>query len=247
MVDGKLGLVVNSDSGHQGAYAIVDPETGDTLEQGLLPLGDAGDDLEGLAGRDDKLYGLSSAGWMRVWTRSNKRFVLNEPAYPIAPIDGSEKLKGKPANDNGMACGARSVNCGRNYEGLCLVAPARATGPCVGFAASKTDGRLYCLTERDGRFAVDRERSIAITGHAKLADCAFGDDGRLWAGSNILDAARVYRIDGWSDPSSARVTLIGSLGSGFPEAIAARGHELYRLSDTGGDTPSLMMKFRCAR
>jgi hypothetical protein len=246
-IDGKLALVVNSDSGHEGAYAVIDPESGETRERGSLPLGDAGDDVEGLAGRDDKLYGLTSSGWMRVWGRRDKGFALVDGPYPIAEVDLSEKVKGKPSRSDAMACGARTVNCGRNYEGLCLIDRAHAAGACVGFAASKQDGALYCLTEQAGRFAVDRERSIAITDHAKLADCAFGDDGRLWAGSNFLDAARVYRIDGWSDPQSASVTQIGSLGIGFPEAIAARGDVIYRLSDTGGELPSLMMKFRCRR
>jgi hypothetical protein len=245
-IDGKLALVVNSDSGHQGAYAVIDPDTGATREQGSLPLGDAGDDVEGLAGRDDKLYGLTSAGWVRVWARQGNGFALVAGPYPIAPLDLSEKVKAKPSKGEAMACGARTVNCGRNYEGLCL-APRGTGAPCVGFAASKKDGKLYCVTEQDDRLGVDRERSIEITGSERLADCAFGDDGTLWAGSNVLDASRVYRIEGWTDPGSARVTPIGSLGLGFPEAIAARGDVLYRLSDTGGDLPSLMTKFRCRR
>ena len=53
-----------------------------------------------------------------------------------------------------MVCGATATNCGRNYEGLCL-APAGAGGACVGFAASKADGHLYCVTTADdGRLAV---------------------------------------------------------------------------------------------
>src|SRR5262245_3472634 len=42
-IDGKLSLLVVADSGNDGAYAILDPETGDTGEQGKLPLGGGGD------------------------------------------------------------------------------------------------------------------------------------------------------------------------------------------------------------
>jgi hypothetical protein len=230
-IDGKLVLVVAGDSGNDGAYGLVDPDDGKTLETGKLPLGDAGDDLEGLAARGGKLYGLISSGWMLVWERRGGAFALVDGPYAIG--------------DDSDTCGKTKSNCKRNFEGLCL--PAQ--GP--GFAASKTDGALYPLVERDGRFALSHDHPIAITGGGRppnggaLADCAFDDRDRLWAASNLFDLGHVYRVDGWRDPATAKVVQIGALGVGFPEVIAARGDVLYRMSDLGG-APSLMAKFRCS-
>jgi hypothetical protein len=247
-LEGKPALVVVSDSGNDGAYAIVDPETGETREQGKLPLGEAGEDIEGLASRGDKIYGLTSSGWMRVWVRSGAGFELAEAAYPIGPVDLPDKSGGnKPPKGDGMVCGAKATNCGRNYEGLCLVDTAHAKGPCAGYAASKADGHLYCLIEQDGKLLVQHATSIEITRPGALADCAFSaDDGTLWAGSNLFDLSQVYRIDGWADPATAKVVAFAQIGVGFPETIAARGDVIYRMSDTGG-SPSLMAKYRCKR
>jgi len=77
-----------------------------------------------------------------------------------------------------------------------------------------------------------------------MADCAFSDDGKLYAGSNLFDLGNVYRVDGWQDPSTAKVTRLAAIGVGFPETLAVRGDVFYRMSDTGG-APSLMKKYRC--
>lgn len=247
-IDGALALVVISDSGNHGAYAILDPDTGETREQGSLPLGGPGEDLEGLAARGDRLYGVTSAGWMRAWKRGAGGFELVDGPYPLGPIDlpNTRGIGDKPPAGTGMVCAQRGTNCGRNYEGLCLVDAAHARGPCAGFVAAKADGYLYCLLERDGRFTASYPRRIAIARPGVLADCAFGDDGSLWAGSNLFDLAMVYRIDGWEEPASATVHQVAPLGLGFPETLAVRGDVIYRMSDTGG-APSLLYKFRCPR
>lgn len=230
-IDGKLSLVVVADSGHEGAYAVIDPETGETGEQGKLPLGKLEDDLEGLAAREDRLYGLTSTGLMRVWKRNGNAFELVDGPYPI----------GKTAD--GTACTAGSVHrCKINYEGLAL-AP-RPQGRCAGFACSKGDGHLYCLVEENGRYAVDPGQRIAVTRPGVLADCAFSDTGTLWVGNNMFGLNEVFRIDGWAEPKTAKVVSTNAFGIGFPEVIAARGDVIYRMSDTGG-SPSLMAKFRC--
>jgi hypothetical protein len=231
-IDGALALVVVGDSGRRGAYAILDPDTGVTREQGTLPLGDAGDDLEGLASRGGRLYGLTSSGWLRVWERAGNGFTLVEGPAPIGGAD--------------MACGARATNCGHDYEGLCLVDPAHADGPCAGFVAARADGALYCLEEREGRFVATPELRIPITRAGALADCTFDDDGTLWAGANLLAMAQVWRVDGWDAPATATVTRFAQLGAGFPEVIAVRGDAFYRMSDAGG-APSLLAKYRCTR
>lgn len=242
-IDRKAALVVVGDSGNHGAYGILDPDTGATRETGKLPLdANAGDDIEGLAARGDRLYGLTSSGWIRVWQRDGKGFRLVEPAYPLGPVDlpDTQNNNRAPAGD-GMVCRGPVVNCGRNYEGLCL-AP-RPAG-CVGFAASKADGHLYCLTEEAGKLVVHRDRAIAVTRPGALADCAFSDDGTLWAGSNMFDLGRAYRIASWADVAHAEAQPVGSLGVGFPEGIAARSDVVYRFSDMGG-APSLMARYRC--
>jgi len=244
--DGKPALVVVSDSGNGGAYAIVDAETGASLETGKLPLGDAGDDLEGLATRGGTIVGVTSSGWIRAWTRVAGGFELAGPAYPLGPVDLSDKggMGDKPPAGTGMVCGARATNCGRNYEGLCLVDPAHANGSCVGFVASKADGHLYCVVEEAGKLAVKFAPRIPIGRPGVVSDCAFGADGTLWVGSNLFDMAHVYRIDGWTTPESAKVVALAPLGIGFPETLAVRGDVIYRMSDTGG-APSLMTRFRC--
>ena len=248
-IDGKLSLVVVSDSGNRGEYAVIDPETGETGERGSLALGAAGDDLEGAAARGGLLVALNSSGWIRTWKHDDATHaftVVDEP-YPLGPIDLSDKKDGNhpPAGD-GMVCGAKVTNCGRNYEGVCLVDPAHQKGPCVGFAAAKADGHLYCLTDEAGKLVVHHDKAIEITRPGALADCAFGDDGSLWAGSNLFDLANVYQVTGWDEPATATVTLLAAIGVGFPETLAVRGDLFYRMSDTGG-SPSLLAKFRCSR
>jgi hypothetical protein len=117
---------------------------------------------------------------------------------------------------------------------------------CVGFAASKVDVKLYCLTETAGKLVAHHGRAIAITRPGALGDCAFGDDGSLWAGSNLFDFANVYEVKGWAEPASATVVKLGGLGFGFPETLAVKGDVFYRMSDTGG-SPSLLAKYRCTR
>ena len=247
VIDGKPELVVVGDSGNHGAYGIVDPETGATIETGLLPLStEAGDDIEGVSARGDQLLGLTSAGWMRVWRRQGKGFELVGKPYPLGPVDLPDtKNDNRPPESDGMVCSAHVVNCGRNYEGLCI-APTPRDGACVGFAASKADGHLYCLTDEAGRLVVHHDRSIAITRPGALADCAFGEDDTLWAGSNLFDLGNVYRVAHWEDPANARLERVASLAIGFPETLAVRGDVVYRMSDLGG-TPSLMARYRCRR
>jgi len=155
--------------------------------------------------------------------------------------------KGKPKGD-GMVCDGKVVNCGRNYEGLCLL-PDRGSAPttkppCIGFAAGKQDGRLYCVTEERGRLVVHHAPAIEIAGHESLADCAFDNHGGLWAGSNMFDLGRVYRVIDWQTPERADVQRVAALALGFPETLAVRDDIVYRMSDMGG-SPSLMARYRC--
>lgn len=244
-IDGKLELVVVGDSGNSGAYGIVDPETGETIETGTLPLStEASDDIEGVSARGDQVLGVTSSGWMRVWQRKGKGFELVGKPYPLGPVDLPDtKNNDRAPEGDGMVCKGTVVNCGRNYEGLCI-APVPRPGACIGFAASKADGHLYCLTDEAGKLVVHHDRAIAITRPGALADCAFGGDDTLWVGSNMFDLGNVYRVAHWEDPAKAEVERVAPLAIGFPELIAVRGDMVYRMSDMGG-SPSLMVKYRC--
>jgi len=242
-IDGASVLVVVSDSGNHGDYALVDPDSGKTIEEGKLPLGDASDDIEGAATRNGHLVGLTSSGWIREWERVDHGFALVGAAYPIGPVDlPDHSAKMKPPKSDGMVCGAKATNCGRDYEGLCLA--TKPTTSCVGMVASRADGHVYCLEDREGKLAVDRTRAIEVGPSGTLADCAFAEDDRLFVGANVLGTDQVVRIDGWATPATAKVIAIGPLGVGFPEVIAARGDMIWRMSDAGG-APSLMAKYRC--
>src|SRR5207248_4306502 len=90
VIDGKLELVAVGDSGNHGAYAVIDPETGETTEQGKLPLGDSGgDDIEGVAGLGATFLGVTSDGTMRRWVRKpdGVGFDLIGAPYQLAAKD----------------------------------------------------------------------------------------------------------------------------------------------------------------
>lgn len=247
-IDGALALVVVSDSGNDGAYGIVDPDTGKTREEGKLPLGKAGADIEGVAAKDGLLYGVTSSGWMRVWKRAGNRFELAQDAYPLGPVDLPDKKSKLSAPDGkGMVCGAKVGNCGRDYEGLCLAnKPPAGEHACVGFVASRADGHLYCLEQSGTELRVIHDKSIPIGKSGTLADCAFSDVDRLLVGANLFGTDQVVVVTGWADPATAKVTPLAPIGVGFPEVIAARGDLIWRMSDTGG-APSLMARYRCPK
>jgi hypothetical protein len=208
----------------------------------VSPLGGGGDDLEGLAIFRGRLAAISSAGWIREYERAAAGFTLVAGPYPLGPIDLPDKKLEPGAT--GMVCNEKKVNCGRNYEGICLA--TRPNGRCLGFAASKADGHLYCLIERDGKLAIDGAVSIEIAKPGVLADCAISDDGVLLVGANIFEFGRVYRVDSWGDPANAKLEAIEGVAIGNSETIAIRGDVVYRMSDNSG-SPSLLAKYRCTR
>lgn len=216
-------IVVVADSGHDGDYLVLDAATGRVLEDGKLPLHGAGDDLEGLAADGDTLWAITSGGWMRSWTpKAGGGYKADVRAYRIDPDD---------------ACELDSVNCGHNYEGLCL--GATGAGSCAGYAAAKADGTLVCLVRDGDRWIADHARSIAVAPPDVLAACDITADGALWTGDNLFSGSMVRRLAG------GEVTATARLGDGFPEAMAiAPDGTIYRFSDTGS-APSRATKFRC--
>ena len=226
-------LLAVGDSGTSGAYAELDAESGTLLGRGRLPLDEgASDDLEGLARIGTVFYALTSSGRVRHYERTAEGYRQLRPAYPIG--------SGKHVCRDPLA-----INCGPNYEGLCLD-PAAAPGPeCAGFAASKADGHLYCLVlGKEGLLALDPQRRIQVAREGTLSGCAIGEDGSLFVGNNLLAANEVAKIANWRQFPAKKQSL-GPLGVGFQEAIAsASGGLLFRFSDTAR-SPSLLSKYRC--
>jgi hypothetical protein len=232
--DTPAHVVVVGDSGTAGAFVVVDAESGAELGRGNLPLDrDASDDLEGFSRSGERYVALTSGGRARHFRRTAlDRFELVAKSYPIAEPDGD------------LACrSGRETNCGRNWEGLCLLPQPPAAGACAGFAASKRDGELVCLIWQGDRLRADPARTIAVTGKEALTGCAIDGD-VLFAGSNLFGASMTYRVTGFADPAAATVTPIAPLGTGFPEAIAAADGVIYRFSDLA-TRPSAMDRFRC--
>jgi hypothetical protein len=232
-------ILVIADSGNRGAWLEIDPGDGAVKAVGNLPLdGGASDDLEGLAISGGIAYAITSSGYLRSWKRGAERWEAVDAAYPIGPPGD------KPQS---LACAnSRVVNCGKNYEGLCLADPPAADG-CAGFAVAKTDGTLICLTRgADGRLAADPKRTIHLGEPGQLAGCEISPEGdRVWVGANLFGRNGVWAITDWRDPARAHVEHIGDFGPGFCESIAVGpGSIVYRFSDTGG-APSLVEKWGC--
>ncbi len=224
-------VLVVADSGHDGKYVEVDAKDGHVVRHGKLPLGSgASDDLEGLATDGVRLWGITSAGWVRAWVRNGDRFRLVLGPYPI---------------EAHHTCKRDGVNCGHDFEGLCLRPAGKPDAQgCVGFAAARAEGALFCVRTEDDRLMLgapgDGEQpkpGPVISANRALADCAIGGDGAVWTGDNRFGGATVRRLDApvWEAP----------LGDGFPEAMAlAPGGVIYRFSDSGY-APSLADRYRC--
>jgi hypothetical protein len=243
---GEAALAIPSDSGNHGLYVIISAADGRVLESGRLPLEPgSSDDIEGLSVLRGTLVGLTSAGLVRTWRRA--------PAGGYRRAGDSYLLRDRatPAREVSCADGARRFNCGRNYEGLCLRDRAPA-GACIGYAAAKTDGTLYCLVEEPAGTAsavphlvVDSSRTLRVAPPEVLSGCHFSPDGsEVWVGTNAMFLNAVLRVRNTA-PAGTPVERIASLGGGFSEGIAlGPGGIVYRISDAG-TTPSLAHKYHC--
>jgi hypothetical protein len=234
-------LLVIGDSGTFGAYVILDASTGEVSSKGKLELDkNSSDDLEGLSIMDERIYAITSSGWMREWTQKDGVFSLAQASYPLADPDSE------------LLCDAHKTNCAQNFEGLCLQKTRPSPEACAGFAASKATGRLICLqADEKGRLRLDPSRAIEVARPRSLSGCDFDNQGRLWYGNNFFAASAVGFIEGWDSslaedaPAKAVITGVGGVGLGFPEAIAVGSEgQVFRFSDTAG-SPSLLSKYIC--
>ena len=225
-------LLLVGDSGTNGQFLMLDPSTGKTIARGFLPLDPgASDDVEGLSYAGDTFYGVTSSGWMRHWRQVDGKFVLIQPAYPLAQRGSRPNLVCKTGH---------KTNCARNYEGLCLKNSKDVGKECAGYVASKKDGKLYCVVFRDrpGKahfLQIDPTRTIAVAPRQTLTGCHFDlDQQTLWAGTNAFGGNTVYEVFPVSH-DKFQVRKLGPLGQGFCEAIAIGPNQsVYRFSDMGG-------------
>ena len=227
---GVRELLVVSDSGRGGAALAIELPSG--AQRSLtLPLDAvASDDLEGMAWRSGKLYTLTSSGAVRRFTPDGAGgLTRDQDAYPLGAVP--------------YACAdLNAVNCGKNYEGLCLRAPG-SSNPCVGYAASKAEGKLYCLAfDSTGHLAITTSTPPMSLGLPadQLSDCAFGAAGGaaenvLAVTTNIFGFSRTYRVD---EATGGLTKLpIASLLNVEATAIDRDG-TLYVFDDDNGATSS---------
>lgn len=227
---GVRELLVVGDSGRGGAALAIEIPSG--AQRSLtLPLDAvASDDLEGMAWRSGKLYTLTSSGAVRRFTPDGAGgLTRDQDAYPLGAVP--------------YACAdLNAVNCGKNYEGLCLRAPA-SSNPCVGYAASKAEGKLYCLAfDGTGHLAITTSTPPLSLGLPadQLSDCAFGAAGGpaenvLAVTTNIFGFSRTYRVD---EATGGLTKLpIASLLNVEATAIDGDG-TLYVFDDNNGATSS---------
>jgi hypothetical protein len=248
-VDGKAILVV-SDSGNAGAAILVTLADWAT-QPVVIPLGEgASDDVEGLsrapADYPADIVGVTSSGWLREWTiSSDSTLTLTRGPYAL----------GEPP----WSCTPTQVNCGKNYEGLCIH-PAPAAGGCAGFAVSKATGVIVCLIETDDGYRVDPERTLAVVeqpddiepSNGWLSGCTFEakPPHRLVVAGNLFTAMVGYHIDGYNDLETATVTTLPWHGPLNQEALVfADTATLISIGDTQGlgDGTSPFVRITCGR
>lgn len=237
LTTGKREMLVISDSGNAGVSLLVTIPNGPTRGITLaLDTTIASDDVEGAAWRDGHLYTLTSSGFARRFspdgqgglTRDQDAYAIG--ADPYACLDGTD------------------VNCGKNYEGLCLRASSLAH-PCAGYAASKAEGKLYCLTLDANAKLVASTTVPAIDlklGADKLSDCAFGTPGgkgeeALVVTTNVNNFSQSYRVE--EATGTLKKLPINSLINNEAIAIDKDG-SLYVFDDNSSKT-STAAKMEC--
>lgn len=241
---GTREILVVSDSGNGGA-AMAWSKSGGTRAL-VLPLDDrASDDVEGLAWQQDpaggRLYTLTSSGAVR-------RFVPDGAGG--LKRDGDAYRIGAPP----LSCAdLHGINCGKNWEGLCLRNPA-ARARCAGYAASKHETALYCVVrDAAGNLSIDLQRAPIVLAldrltrrEGVLSDCAFGAPGGpaedvLLVTTNAFGGAQTYRVD----EQTGVATSLDVQATASNEAIAVdRDGALYAFLDDNGTT-SMATRFVC--
>ena len=239
LTPGVREMLVVSDSGNNGDTLLWKIPDGPVRKIKLALDDGASDDLEGAAWRGGHLYTLTSSGAVR-------RF--SPDGHGGLARDGDSYRIGGP----GYSCAVLGkVNCGKNWEGLCLRAAAPVDGStprCAGYAASKAEGALYCIDVMDGNLVIDQVRKPLVLSidHDALSDCAFG----AWGGpaqdtlvvtTNIHGGSTSYIVD----QASGSLETIDVTSTPTNEAIAIdKDGALYQMMDDNGDQ-SLGVRMTC--
>jgi hypothetical protein len=245
LIPGVREILVVSDSGRGGAAVLWRIPSG-PVRSITLPLDPAAsDDLEGMAwataramGGGGALYTLTSSGAVRRFVPDGQGGLRrDQDAYPL----------GKTPH----ACpNLRDVNCGRNYEGLCL-RPRTTSARCAGFAASRASSELDCLVFDGDRLVADDLRPPMHLGRGlvpagALSDCAFGAAAgparnTLLVTTNVYGGSASYVV---AEPSGALTPLEG-LGTLNNEAVVVDGDgAAYLFGDIDSDV-SPATRFTC--
>jgi hypothetical protein len=238
---GVREILVLGDSGRHGIAMAWSAAGG--MRSLVLPLDDAAsDDTEGMAWLSGQLYVLTSSGAVRQF--------VPDGAGGLRRTGGAYRIGPPPLSCRDLG----AVNCGKNWEGLCLRGPT-ARARCAGYAASKKEGALYCV-DRDaaGRLSIDPGRPPIVLSLARLpveqgilSDCAFGAAGGpaedvLLVTTNAFGGSVTYVVDettGRASPLDVATTLSN-------EAIAVdRDGALYAFMDDNGET-SMATRFTCS-
>jgi hypothetical protein len=245
LLPGVREILVVSDSGRGGAAIVwrIPSGPGRSLTLPLDPA--ASDDIEGMAwvtahagGGGGALYTLTSSGAVRRFVPDGRGGLRrDQDAYPL----------GKAPH----ACpNLHDVNCGKNYEGLCL-RPRSSSARCAGYAASRASSELDCLVFDGDRLVADELRPPMHLGRGlvpagALSDCAFGAAGGP-AGATLLVTTNVYGGSSTyvvSEPAGS-LSLLDGLGTLNNEAVAVDSEgSAYLFGDIDSDV-SPAMRFTC--
>ena len=227
-------ILLVADSGNEGQALVIDLVAGRSSAT-RLPLGaGAGDDVEGLErAPDGRIFGLTSAGFLRAWRPDGDAFSL---------VLGPVAVSADPA----WVCDPFGVNCAANFEGLCLH-PAPEAGECAGWAAAKATGELVCLVVEGEGYRLDPSRRVAVTDPDRLSGCAFEPVSpfRLVAAGNLVSASAIWEID-----ADGTAIELAERGAGNQEAILLlSGGRLHSLGDAQdfleSESPRIIME--CVR
>jgi hypothetical protein len=243
LLPGVRELLVVSDSGRKGAAVLWRLPAGPSRALTLPLDATASDDIEGIAwsassrsGVEGALYTLTSSGAVRRFIADGHGGLRrDQDAYALGPSPYS-------------CPNLHDVNCGRNYEGLCL-RPRSLPARCAGYAASRKASELDCLVWQGDRLVADTLwPSVALPGIAPgaLSDCAFGADpgparSKLLVTTNVHGGSTTYLV---SEPKTALLPLDVS-GTLNNEAVAVGSDgALYQLADIDGE-PSPASRSTC--
>jgi hypothetical protein len=216
-------LLVISDSGNAGEAMLWGIPHG-PLRSIRLPLDPAAsDDIEGAAWLAGQLFTLTSSGAVQVFlpdgtgglTRVGNAYGLGPPPFACPSL--------------------KDINCGKNYEGLCLRAKP-SSARCAGYAASKRDETLDCLVLEGGKLRVDPIKPPIVLDlpRQSLSDCAFGAaDGPardvLLVTTNVYNGSTSYEVD----EATGTLAPLDVVGLPNNEAIAVDSTgALYELMDS---------------